>query len=50
VVAASTTLAFLGDLMLGRRVSELRTKPPEWISGDVLPRASRRTRESQRRR
>jgi poly-gamma-glutamate capsule biosynthesis protein CapA/YwtB (metallophosphatase superfamily) len=37
-VAASTTLAFLGDLMLGRKVSEiLRAKPPEWIWGDVLP-------------
>lgn len=37
-MAASTTLAFLGDLMLGRKVSELlRTKPPEWIWGDVLP-------------
>jgi poly-gamma-glutamate synthesis protein (capsule biosynthesis protein) len=37
-VAASTTLAFLGDLMLGRKVSELlRTQPPEWIWGDVLP-------------
>lgn len=33
-----TTLAFLGDLMLGRRVSELlRTRSPEWIWGDVLP-------------
>jgi poly-gamma-glutamate capsule biosynthesis protein CapA/YwtB (metallophosphatase superfamily) len=37
-VPGPTTLAFLGDLMLGRRVSEsLRTKPPEWIWGDVLP-------------
>ena len=35
---ASATLALIGDLMLGRRVSELlRAKPPEWIWGDVLP-------------
>lgn len=32
------TLAFLGDLMLGRKVSELlASRPPEWIWGDVLP-------------
>jgi poly-gamma-glutamate synthesis protein (capsule biosynthesis protein) len=32
------TIAFLGDLMLGRRVSKLLPyKPPEWIWGDVLP-------------
>jgi poly-gamma-glutamate capsule biosynthesis protein CapA/YwtB (metallophosphatase superfamily) len=37
-VATSATLAFLGDLMLGRKVSELLShKPPEWIWGDVLP-------------
>ncbi|MCC7272001.1 MAG: CapA family protein [Alphaproteobacteria bacterium] len=32
------TLAFLGDLMLGRGVSrELRRRPPEWFWGDTLP-------------
>jgi poly-gamma-glutamate synthesis protein (capsule biosynthesis protein) len=32
------TLAFLGDLMLGRKVSmRLRERPPEWFWGDVLP-------------
>lgn len=37
-MTASVTLAFLGDLMLGRRVSKLLpNKPPEWIWGDVLP-------------
>ncbi len=37
-MASSATLAFLGDLMLGRKVSDLlRTKPPEWIWGGVLP-------------
>ena len=35
---AWTTLALLGDLMLGRGVSrELRHRPPEWFWGDVLP-------------
>ena len=37
-MTASATLAFLGDLMLGRKVSEaLSSHPPEWIWGDVLP-------------
>jgi poly-gamma-glutamate synthesis protein (capsule biosynthesis protein) len=32
------TLAFVGDLMLGRGVSRaLRGHPPEWFWGDVLP-------------
>ncbi|WP_198373202.1 CapA family protein [Roseomonas rosulenta] len=32
------TIAFLGDVMLGRDVSAtLRTRPPEWFWGDVLP-------------
>jgi poly-gamma-glutamate synthesis protein (capsule biosynthesis protein) len=31
-------LAFVGDLMLGRRISRrLKDHPPEWILGDVLP-------------
>jgi poly-gamma-glutamate synthesis protein (capsule biosynthesis protein) len=37
-VPASTTLAFIGDVMLGRKVSEqLPTRGPDWIWGDVLP-------------
>jgi poly-gamma-glutamate capsule biosynthesis protein CapA/YwtB (metallophosphatase superfamily) len=33
-----TTLAFLGDLMLGRKVSlALRHQPSEWFWGDTLP-------------
>jgi len=33
-----STLAFLGDLMLGRKVSRrLRDHAPEWFWGDVLP-------------
>jgi len=32
------TLALLGDLMLGRNVSQMhRKQPPEWFWGDVLP-------------
>jgi poly-gamma-glutamate capsule biosynthesis protein CapA/YwtB (metallophosphatase superfamily) len=35
---SAATLAFLGDLMLGRTVSKLLpARPPEWIWGDVLP-------------
>lgn len=37
-MARTTTLALLGDLMLGRGVSRaLRHRPPEWFWGDVLP-------------
>lgn len=36
--ATPTTIAFLGDVMLGRDISAaLRTRPPEWFWGDVLP-------------
>jgi poly-gamma-glutamate synthesis protein (capsule biosynthesis protein) len=38
VVTRSVTLAFLGDLMLGRGVSrKLRHKTAEWFWGDTLP-------------
>jgi poly-gamma-glutamate synthesis protein (capsule biosynthesis protein) len=38
VVTSSVTLAFLGDLMLGRGVSStLKRKSPEWFWGDTLP-------------
>jgi poly-gamma-glutamate capsule biosynthesis protein CapA/YwtB (metallophosphatase superfamily) len=34
----ATTLAFLGDLMLGRKISRaLHHHPPEWFWGDALP-------------
>jgi len=34
----STSLAFLGDVMLGRKVSRaLKNHPPEYFYGDVLP-------------
>jgi len=36
--AAHATIAFIGDVMLGRDVSAaLRDRPPEWFWGDVLP-------------
>jgi poly-gamma-glutamate synthesis protein (capsule biosynthesis protein) len=36
--AARPTLAFLGDVMLGRDISQaLRHRPPEWFWGDALP-------------
>ena len=37
-MTSSVTLAFLGDLMLGRGVNRmLRRKTPEWFWGDTLP-------------
>jgi poly-gamma-glutamate synthesis protein (capsule biosynthesis protein) len=36
--APRATLTFLGDVMLGRDISELaREQPPEWFWGEVLP-------------